>query len=130
MGLELETSLEPAATTLGDPALIERLIANLIDNAVDHNVPGGRIEVRTATDGGTARSHGRQHRAAAIPPIGRSAVRAVPAARRAPAPRDDGHHGLGLSIVRAIAAAHGADLAAEAVPGGGLAVSVCFTPAE
>jgi signal transduction histidine kinase len=43
-------------------------------------------------------------------------------ARRA---RNDGH-GLGLSIVRAIAAAHGAAVTAQPVPGGGLAVAVSF----
>jgi signal transduction histidine kinase len=41
--------------------------------------------------------------------------------------RRDGH-GLGLSIVSAIAAAHGADLRADAQPGGGLAVEVRFPP--
>ncbi|WP_213453328.1 sensor histidine kinase [Rhizomonospora bruguierae] len=39
---------------------------------------------------------------------------------------DDGHHGLGLSIVRAIAQAHAAQLMAEARPGGGLSVRVLF----
>ena len=46
-------------------------------------------------------------------------------------PRDrittaDGHHGLGLSIVRAIATAHGATVSARAQPGGGLEVTVAF----
>jgi signal transduction histidine kinase len=43
------------------------------------------------------------------------------------APRD-GHHGLGLSIVAAIATAHGATLTATARPEGGLAVEVRFPP--
>jgi len=33
------------APTAGDPALVERLIANLLDNAVRYNVPGGRVEI-------------------------------------------------------------------------------------
>jgi signal transduction histidine kinase len=33
------------APTAGDPALVERLIANLLDNAVRYNVPGGRVEM-------------------------------------------------------------------------------------
>jgi len=42
---------------------------------------------------------------------------------------DDGHHGLGLSIVRAIASAHDATFRAEAQPEGGLAVELRFPPA-
>ncbi len=42
LSLQLDTALEPAAT-IGDPALIERLIANLLDNAAEYNVPGGRV---------------------------------------------------------------------------------------
>ena len=45
--LTLSTDLQPAMT-YGDPALIERLISNLVDNAVRHNVPGGHVEIRTA----------------------------------------------------------------------------------
>ncbi|MHB8691642.1 MAG: ATP-binding protein [Solirubrobacteraceae bacterium] len=37
-----------------------------------------------------------------------------------------GHHGLGLSIVRAIALAHAGRVSAEPLPGGGLAVTVSF----
>ena len=39
---------------------------------------------------------------------------------------DDGHHGLGLSIVRAVAGAHGATVLATPRPGGGLTVGVTF----
>jgi signal transduction histidine kinase len=123
--LTLETSLNPATTT-GDPALVERLIANLIDNAVDHNVPHGRLEVRTGmNDGGEAMlmvsSTG--------PPIPPEEVeRLFEPFQRLDRTRanQNGHHGLGLSIVRAIVTAHGADLAAEARPGGGLTVTVRF----
>jgi signal transduction histidine kinase len=129
-GLELRTSLDTPAETTGDPALLERLIANLIDNAIDHNVPGGRLEVRTATNGSQEALLTVASTGAAIPPdqVDRlfEPFQRLDRARA----RDERHHGLGLSIVRAIAAAHGADLAAEAVPGGGLAVSVCFTPAK
>lgn len=40
----------------------------------------------------------------------------------------DGHHGLGLSIVRAIAVAHDASIDAVPQPDGGLAVTVSFAP--
>jgi signal transduction histidine kinase len=128
-GLALDTSLEGPATIRGDHALVERLIANLIDNAVDHNVPQGRIEVRTAPNGdGTAllsvSSTG--------PPIPTDEVqRLFEPFQRLDRTRtnQNGHHGLGLSIVRAIASAHHAQLAAQARPGGGLTVTVSFPAA-
>ena len=40
--LRIDTDIQPAPTT-GDPALAERLISNLIDNAVRHNIPGGTV---------------------------------------------------------------------------------------
>ena len=46
--LSCVATLEPA-WTIGDPDLVERLTANLVGNAIDHNVPTGRIEVATAT---------------------------------------------------------------------------------
>jgi signal transduction histidine kinase len=129
-GLELESWLEGPATITGDHALIERLIANLIDNAVDHNLPHGRIEVRTTPDGGegavvSVGSTG--------PPIPADQVeRLFEPFQRLDRTRGNhnGHHGLGLSIVRAIAAAHGADLTAQPIAGGGLKVTVCFRPRD
>lgn len=123
--LSLETSLDEPAATTGDPALIERLIANLIDNGIEHNVASGRLEVRTAAGAGEAvlvvSSTGPD-----IPPD--QVARLFEPFQRLNGARagSDGHHGLGLSIVRAIAAAHGADLAAEARPGGGLTVTIRF----
>jgi signal transduction histidine kinase len=51
--LKRSTVLEPARTT-GDPQLIERLVANLIENAIRHNLPGGRLEIVTHTGTGCA----------------------------------------------------------------------------
>jgi signal transduction histidine kinase len=42
------------ATLDGDPLLVERLVANLLTNAVRHNVAGGRVEVRTGVQDGSA----------------------------------------------------------------------------
>jgi light-regulated signal transduction histidine kinase (bacteriophytochrome) len=52
-GLTVQTQLIPA-TTPGDPRLIEQLIANLLDNAIRHNVAAGWIKVTTATSDGHA----------------------------------------------------------------------------
>jgi signal transduction histidine kinase len=123
-GISAEVTLGPA-TPLGDPALIARLIANLIDNAIDHNVDGGQIEISTQT---------LEERA--VLTIGNTGP-LIPAGdidrlfepfQRLYGARthNDGHHGLGLSIVRAIAVAHDADLAAKPRPAGGLTVTVRF----
>ena len=53
LGIELQVELGPA-TTRGDRGLVQRLIANLVDNAVRYNAPAGRIEVRTEQDAGRA----------------------------------------------------------------------------
>ncbi len=52
-GQELNATLGPA-TVAGNPQLVERLVANLVDNAIAHNLAGGRIDVTTATEAGQA----------------------------------------------------------------------------
>jgi signal transduction histidine kinase len=123
-GLDLEAVLEPSPIA-GDEALIRRLIANLIDNAVDHNVQGGRVEIRTEPSDGqillSVRNTG-----VVIPPEATDLI-LEPFQRLGPRRADtEGHYGLGLSIVRAIATAHGAGLTVRAPPDGGLAVTVSF----
>src|SRR5262249_28358320 len=124
LDLQIETSIA-AAPTSGDPALAERLVANLLDNAVCYNVPGGRVEVATATTAEPALPSAAAPGPVTPPaqverllePFQRLGDRATP---------NDGHHGLGLSIVRAIATAHDATLTVSARPEGGLAVEVSF----
>jgi signal transduction histidine kinase len=126
LGLHVHADLQPAALD-GDPLLIQQLAANLIDNAVRHNIPGGDIQITTTT------SH-----AGAVLSVTNSG-QVIPAAevdrlfqpfqRLGPRPaRRDGGHGLGLSIVRAIATAHAATITAQPRPGGGLAIDVTFHP--
>jgi len=124
LGLNVHADIQPAVFD-GDPLLVQQLAANLIDNAVRHNIPGGDVQVATGT------SH-----AGAILSV-TSSGRVIPAAevdrlfqpfqRLGPRPaRRDGGHGLGLSIVRAIATAHAATITAQPRPGGGLAIDVTF----
>jgi signal transduction histidine kinase len=125
-GLRVDTALGPAAAS-GDPRLVERLAVNLVDNALRHNVPGGWVEVTTGTraDGSVLSVIN------SGPPVLPSEVGRLfePFQRlgTARAGRRDGH-GLGLSIVAAIAGAHDARLSARARPAGGLEVEVCFPP--
>ncbi|MFH8606828.1 sensor histidine kinase [Streptomyces sp. NPDC018029] len=127
-GLRVETHIEPAFTW-GDDALVERLVANLLDNAMGYNAPDGWVAVVTGVRNGRAfvrvSNTGPQ-----IPPAGVS--RLFEPFQRLGRTADNGHHGLGLSIVRSIAVAHDATLNAHARPQGGLVVEVDFplrTPA-
>ena len=52
-GLQTESVLGPAPLD-GDPGLVERLVANLVENAVHHNVPGGSVRIATAVEDGHA----------------------------------------------------------------------------
>jgi signal transduction histidine kinase len=125
LGVRIESEIEPAAAA-GDAALAERLVRNLVDNAVAHNVRGGRVQVRTGTRDGAAflavANDGAVIPAAEVERLFEPFQR-LGSDRTAPG---DGHHGLGLSIVRAVATAHHATLLAEARPEGGLAVEVGF----
>jgi signal transduction histidine kinase len=126
--LRIETSLSPA-TLLGDPDLIARLVANLLDNAVQHNVPAGTIELTTGTRDGRA-ILSIANSGPAIPPA--QVDRLFQPFQRLSTIRANhsNGHGLGLSIVQAISTAHGAALTAHARPQGGLHVEVTFTAAE
>jgi signal transduction histidine kinase len=124
-GLTVTTGLQHVVA-LADAPLSERLVTNLVDNAIRHNVPRGAVEVGTAVWAGHAVlsvfSTG-----PAIPPdqvdrLFRPFHRGAPRDRTA----DRDGLGLGLSIVAAIAEAHGAWLQAHALPGGGLGVRVGF----
>jgi signal transduction histidine kinase len=124
--VQVSASLGPAPV-VGNPDLAGRLAANLIDNAIRHNRPAGRIEVRTATEGRdpvlTVRNTGPP-----VPPD--QAERLFQPFQRLDGDRvsHPGGHGLGLAIVRAIATAHNARLKVGLRPGGGLHIEVRFPP--
>ncbi|GAA3286860.1 HAMP domain-containing histidine kinase [Dactylosporangium vinaceum] len=124
--LRLDSTLRPALLA-GDPMLVARLVANLCDNAIHYNRPGGTVEVTVRTLDG----HARLIVANTGPPVPPDEVdRLFEPFQRLQRIADDGHHGLGLSIVRAIATAHGATIHAGARTGGGLTVEVLFPAAE
>jgi signal transduction histidine kinase len=122
------TALEPARTT-GDPLLLERLVANLIENAVRHNVPGGRLDVATYT----VADHAIFTIANTGPVIPTEELLGLfrPFQRRNSnqGSAADGV-GLGLALVHAIAHAHDATVNAEARTGGGLRIAIGFPAAE
>lgn len=123
-GFDVRAALEPAPIA-GDPRLLERLLSNLIDNAISYNAPGRQVEITTGT---------RDRRALASVANSGPAVPPDQIKRLfEPFQRLDGartsHNsgqGLGLSIVQAIAGAHRADLTARARSEGGMTFEVAF----
>ena len=122
LDLEVRTTVDPAPTA-GDQRLLERLIANLIDNAIRHNTRGGHVDIATGTRDRHAfvliASSGRT-----VPP--EQVERLFQPFQRLGGARTRHHdgYGLGLSIVRAIADAHGAEISARPRPQGGLTIEV------
>jgi signal transduction histidine kinase len=112
-----------AAPVAGDRALLERLVANLVENAVRHNRPGGWVEVDTGRAGTT--SVVRVANGGPLIPPDQVATLFEPF-RRLEADRTDSDRGagLGLSIVRSVATAHGGTTTAKTLPDGGLEVRV------
>jgi signal transduction histidine kinase len=129
--IRLTSTLHPAPTT-GDSHLVERLIANLVDNALRYNIAPGQLEISTSTT-----TEGALLTVTNTGPV-------VPAAelerlfqpfKRLDTDRTnhDGGLGLGLSIVHAIATAHDATIQAHPRPHGGLHLTITFptpTPAR
>jgi signal transduction histidine kinase len=120
-GIDLRIRLDPAETH-GDRVLLERMVANLVDNATRHNAPGGWIKVSTGRYGDSVRitvTNGG-------PPIPADLVPALfePFRRVHDRVGSGQGVGLGLSIVRSVVHNHGGEVTAEALPAGGLTVSV------
>ena len=123
-GLHLDASLGEA-TVPGDARLLYQLVSNLVDNAIRHNITGGRVQVTLATSTTeatlTVTNTG--------PPVAPDQVsRLLQPFQRGTPDRTASPNGLGLglSIVADIAEAHGAGLEVRPRPEGGLSITVSF----
>ncbi|HLI59367.1 MAG TPA: HAMP domain-containing sensor histidine kinase [Solirubrobacteraceae bacterium] len=118
--IEVRTDLAEAWID-GDPSLVERMVANLLDNGIRHNEPGGWLSVSTEM----------RERSAVLrvanggPPIDRAAAAGLTEPFRRLSHSVPGF-GLGLSIVRAIAVAHGGEAVVAPRAQGGLEVTVAL----
>jgi signal transduction histidine kinase len=122
----MHPTLEPAVMS-GDPVLVERLVANLVDNAARYSIGAGEIWISTRASAensqlivantGTLISQADADRF--FEPFQRLNDRAS----------HDGF-GLGLTIVASIAAVHGGSVIACPRADGGLAITVTFPVAE
>ena len=113
----------------GDTRLIGQLIQNLIDNAILHNVVGGEIHVATASREGEAvlavSNDGPSIPTSELERLFRPFERLEPGRRH-----HHTGHGHGLSVVEAVATAHGAVITVRSRPQGGLSVEITFPQAN
>jgi signal transduction histidine kinase len=121
-GVELRSNLSEV-TVNGDPALLQRLIGNVVENGVRHNVSGGWLEVTIKPDGPQALIE-----VSNTGPVLDDATVATliePFRRAGPDRRaDDGGCGIGLSVVDAVVNAHHGTLTLRPRPEGGLILQV------
>jgi signal transduction histidine kinase len=108
---------------VGDEPLLERLVANLVDNGVRHNEPGGSVEITTGPEGLRVVNSGRRV-------LEEDLAKLTEPFERLDRASDRPGSGLGLSIVHAVAEAHGGKLVIAARPEGGLDVRVGFRAAS
>jgi len=129
-GVDIRTHLQPAPVT-GDPVLLERLTQNLLDNAIRYNLPEhGKITVTTDTVGDSAQLTV-DNTGPPVPPYEVPSLfepfRRLPTTERladSTTRSTSRGAGLGLSVVRSAAHAHGGDVHASPRENGGLTVEV------
>jgi signal transduction histidine kinase len=125
-GLSVTVDVPTRTAIQGSPALLARLVGNVVDNAVTHNEDGGWIEIIGCAG---------EEQAVLVVETGgrlldqREVDRLTQPFERLGVERT-GSSGLGLSIVAAVAAAHGGRLALLARPRGGLRVSITLPAAR
>ena len=117
-----------AAPTFGDRVLVERLVTNLVDNAVRYNTSGGSVHVQTRID------HGQPYLSVTNtgPLVPRSKVASLfePFTRLDERVTNGQGAGLGLSIAASVVSAHHGHIEADALPTGGLKIAVRFPTAQ
>ncbi len=123
-GIHVDTALSSAPAT-GDPVLTESLLANLVSNAIRHNLAGGRAEIATAVADGRAVVTV-SNTGPLVPPDEVDSLFQPFQRLGSQRLRQAAGHGLGLAIASTIASVHGAALTANSRPEGGLDITVTF----
>jgi two-component system, OmpR family, sensor histidine kinase MprB len=112
----VRAELEPTAVRAVE-SQVERVISNLLDNAVKWSPPGGEIEIRVAGGEVSVRDHGPGIAPDDLPHVFDRFYRS-PHARGLPG------SGLGLAIVRHVVESAGGSVSAENAPGGGARLAI------
>lgn len=124
--ITVQTELEPGVTVQGDETLLMRLLINLTENAIRYGRPGGQVKLTLRRqDGeavGTVEDDGIGIAPEDLDKIWQRFWQADPA-------RSGGGAGLGLSMVRWIAGAHGGRVTVQSEPGKG-SIFTFFLPCE
>jgi signal transduction histidine kinase len=130
-GITITADGDPVVT-VGDPRLLERVIGNLVENAVRYNVPGGWVRITTSLGGDAASPLAQIVVLNSGVPVQPDEVAGLFDAFRRGGRARTGLRGagLGLSIVRAIVDAHFGAIEAEPHPGGGLRVEISLPALE
>ncbi len=117
-GVEVRLAIEETPPLSGDPNGLERLLVNLLDNAVKYNRPGGSVCLAIAPRDGEVwievRDTGIGIPPEAIHRLFERFYRVDPGRAR-----EEGGTGLGLAIVKHVAQAHGGRVEVESLPGRG-----------
>ncbi|MCT2593505.1 HAMP domain-containing histidine kinase [Streptomyces sp. N2-109] len=127
VGIQLRLSPGPALTS-GDPVMLERIVHNLLENAISYNNPGGWVSMTTAAEPDGTAVLAVTNTGPTVPGYDMEAI--FQPFRRLQADWVDSERGsgLGLAIVRNMARAHGGDVTAVPREGGGLVVTVWLPP--
>lgn len=125
-GVTVSANIDPGCKIMGDKALIESLVINLLDNAVKACHGGGEVWLALKRDGGgirlSVRDSGRGMSADELRMLGEPFYRSDKARSRSM-----GGAGLGVALCFQIAELHGAELIYESEPGKGTTATVTFT---
>ena len=124
----VDWSLDPAARiVVADPGLLDRVLGNVVENALRHQPPPGRVRVSTSGLGGRTQVRV-VDTGPGVPEEAREEI-FLPFQRHGDAPSGDGV-GLGLAVARGLAEAMGGEVSAEETPGGGLTMVIELPSAE
>ncbi len=121
--IQLRSDAAPDVHVVGDRSRLQQVVVNLIDNAIKYTQPHGEVAVHVRSMGNTAvlevSDNGIGIPSHAIPHVFERFYRADKARSRA-----SGGAGLGLSIVKAICTAHGAEISVASQEGHGTRLTV------
>ena len=124
----VDWTLDPAArVVVADPGLLDRVLGNVVENALRHQPAPGRVRVSTSGLGGRTQVRV-VDTGPGVPEDARERI-FLPFQRYGDAPSGDGV-GLGLAVARGLAEAMDGEVSAEETPGGGLTMVIELPSAE